>query len=1390
MSIVVWAIPRRVEFSIFIRNTGLGSRRRVVMKRKSFVVKGTWVVSLLVFMCAGSVMAQDYHYGFVYPREKSVGTLSDGDLDFINDPVFVPSLIGIATNEPVGSDWALRLERDQQQYAKTTSLGQSTVFDGSYRVEAFFSSDGLSDSAGGTEGSRQGIVYITDPLWGSMMLMVATYRDGGAGPVRLMIEYLNYYGSFVDVYGTTELNLDQWYHVEVQVDNQGDNSLANDEILVYLNGVEEIHVQGVALAYLYQLHELSIGYGASASRTFQGTIDEVVVSSSLGESSLLQTLPNATSVVTRISGMGIQAYPPTNVLVSYTAPFGGEHGLYFKEDLSLTNWVYKGELAVDDLDWFGEWFDTATNYAGFYMVESTRTTKTYDPLAPATIEDILETGSPYFDPWDTTRWADWYDGSGRLIKPFELTSNIVFDGPGHVWSPDVSVLPDQSGIFELEGDQPLSIEGNGLVLDIRIPELAGKSISQIYDLSYSEAQAIIPYYVHGVYFNQLSGDPVSTTISDMTFRGFDKAIVCDHFNQMAGVITNCLFEYNEWAFFPRGTPSFLVVDSTIHCNLLGGVYAEYNSANWIFRGNTFLNNNPTGAQSYGDLVLDACHDHLIESNQFLGTTEPAKVPDSFRAISLFRNRGEADDIREYASSRHMVRGNVISGYNIGIDVAVRTGRSSGNDKSNETRTYAYNNTFADNTFSNCVIGFHLVGNRNTLAGNSYVNVEREVTIHSPFYKNEGTLLDGEDGTEVWLWGDDSDYTAYADYMYYQGNADRYVAQSNRLFFVSSVNGTPSFHDTADGKIFVHEQSLLDGNSMQSVFNNGGVIRDIAVADIDMGSPGMEFAVIWNQPVSRIDYTDYYSIIIYDQSGKEIDRCGRSTMQWDAIAAGNFISGLGWIHIDEEAEVAAVHSSAVGGTYPVYIFRRGWAAEAVQMQSAASTPATDIAAERMAGSGYASLAVARGANVSLLTPSTASESSFCTLSATPLAIQLGEFDGNHVDGNELAALNGGSVAFYESGSSASFLTGAAGAWSSFTAGEFNSNTNDGDELAIASATAVGGLYPVEYFDSMLTNAFKIQSHSVLSEQTRSMASGEFIHGLGPDGYFRYGDGRASFCYEFQPRFELENTGFSSGGDLVASASSIEFAASPFDFDGDGSVEDEQAVHLSYADNEYFQLDNSTGFTALGGFYTVEAFFNSDSLPDEEPLQADTRRGIFYWNSTHINGTMYLSRVGGELQLEALVRKGGETFATANVICTNALAIGQWYHAMLKVFDQGDDGALTDRIELYLNGELVDVADQVNLEFFTGGNLMLVGHSWSSGPRSFDGLLDGVRLVSGTDAVSLIEEIPNAREVLGLPGAGSVEDDHILVLPDRNDTSPVYWMHTDGISQEVRTVPVLR
>ncbi len=1348
-------------------------------------MKKNTVVSVFIGLALNAVAAE-YRYGFdSYPRSASSGTLNDGELTFYREPLVVPSPFD--ANGAGAEDWALYLDRDLKQYAATDECQSFTGFNGSCRVELFFRPDGLSDLNGTVFDTRQGLIYVGNP---TLLWMLITQRNLTTGVVSLGVSLRLSDGTAVNRYAVDPILLNRWYHAEVVVTDRGDDGQPTDEVVVWLDGQEVIRIEDVALNYMDALGRFRIGYGASEDRTFQGAIDEVLISSNLTENSLLVDLPGAQNVLQRTARMEIST---SNAVpcIRYTAPVGGEHRIFLTDTLSATNWIDAGALVVDD-GWSGQWCDTDTNQiCRFYRIETTPQTESVVP----TVEDILSSGAPEFDPWNTTRWAAWYEGD-KLIKPFDISSDITMDTSVGTWEPDLSDFPENRSLFELTAPHPVSIEGNGLIVDARFPELAAMSLEDLYDLQSTEVSGLFPVAVGGIIFNQQTGASVTSRVSGLTLRGFSKALECNHYNLMAGVITNCVFEYNRWAFFPRGSAPFCAEDNLIRANLFGGVYAEYSSSNWTFRKNTFHDNNMVGVWSWGDMVLDACYGHTVEDNSFAGASFPPK--DYHVAVSLYRNRGEAGDIREYASMNHQIRSNQIAGYHVGIDVAVRAARDSlGNDLSQEARCYSYDNTFARNVISNCVIGIHLLGDRNTVASNQYDAVEREVVVHSPFYKNEGTVFDGEEGTEVWFWGDAAeDYAAYAAYVPHQNRVERHIEQSNRWFFVSTRNGAPAFQNAA-GKNVVTEQTLLIGNSLREACSNGGVIRQAVAADFAPNLPGSEFAVIWNQPVSRISaqadgyttFTDYYSIIIYDQSGKEIDRCGRSTLRWDSIAAGNFIDGVGHIHSDAEAEMAAVHSAPEGGTYPLYIFRKGFAEPAAVLQTNAVLPALDLAAERPDGTDRVSLAVLRGLDVALVTPANETEVPFCTLSNSPLSMAMGELNQNESDGCELAVLYSNSVAVYQVGEAVPLAT-AGGEWSALAAGEFDGDDATGDELVLASTIATNGLYPLVYIDHALTNVFRTLEHSVLQVPALALSAGPVSPGVGPDGTLRRGDGRNSLCYEFQPRFEFENTGFAEEGDLAQTTAAGSFVASPFDFDGDGDLSDEQAASLSYSQTQFFPVDDPTEFFTPDGSYTVEAFFKAASLPAVDALAANMRRGIFCWYNGHINGSLYLYRSGDSLRLQALVRNDSATFSTATVTAAAGLTVGQWYHVMLKVIDQGDDELTNDRIELYLNGSMAGSADQLDVEFFQSGTLMRVGHSVSSGYRSFDGLLDGVRLSAGVDSTSLLDEIPNARGVLELTPNPKNNSDQVLVLPGQNDSSLLYWMQADGTSQELRAVPVLR
>jgi len=105
---------------------------------------------------------------------------------------------------------------------------------------------------------------------------------------------------------------------------------------------------------------------------------------------------------------------------------------------------------------------------------------------------------------------------------------------------------------------------------------------------------------------------------------------------------------------------------------------------------------------------------------------------------------------------------------------------------------------------------------------------------------------------------------------------------------------------------------LEDIPMNDAYSSGGTPIDIAVGDFYTELAGDEVAVIWSSPVTKISESStvnntYYTIIIYDSNGIEINRLGRSTRKWQAIAAGDFLSNTG-------DEIAAVSAESENGYY--------------------------------------------------------------------------------------------------------------------------------------------------------------------------------------------------------------------------------------------------------------------------------------------------------------------------------------------------------------------------------------------------------------------------------------------------------------------------------------------
>jgi len=115
---------------------------------------------------------------------------------------------------------------------------------------------------------------------------------------------------------------------------------------------------------------------------------------------------------------------------------------------------------------------------------------------------------------------------------------------------------------------------------------------------------------------------------------------------------------------------------------------------------------------------------------------------------------------------------------------------------------------------------------------------------------------------------------------------------------------------------IYRQEKDDWFKFQDDFRIGPPTQTVA-GEFSLDLEGAETVAIYDKPISRIQNTDYYSILIFDQFGTEINRYGRSKIRWKQIAAGYFTKEKG------EMEIAAIPAEPINGKYPVYIFNRGF-----------------------------------------------------------------------------------------------------------------------------------------------------------------------------------------------------------------------------------------------------------------------------------------------------------------------------------------------------------------------------------------------------------------------------------------------------------------------------------
>ncbi len=295
---------------------------------------------------------------------------------------------------------------------------------------------------------------------------------------------------------------------------------------------------------------------------------------------------------------------------------------------------------------------------------------------------------------------------------------------------------------------------------------------------------------------------------------------------------------------------------------------------------------------------------------------------------------------------------------------------------------------------------------------------------------------------------------------------------------------------------------LESFNMKECYGIAGAPIDIAVGnfwvdeDRDTGIDDDEIAVIWNAPISRIDSTDYYSIIIYDKDGIEVNRCGRSTVPWQSIVAGDFTSRTG-------EEIAAVPSNAVGGYYPVYIFARGRMEPDLTLCSTNTDAIQDLAAGDFysSGDGYDEVAITYEGGgpmrIDFIKPTDTNWSASTTsISVRPLAITGGNFS-NSYSGDEIAAIqsvpNGSGyylLRFYDVGASGHFYLAENSNTTPFTAISSVSVDGVSVDMAVAAKDAISfGCCVIGYYTATQTTAHWYAEQSTIGTKVRALSGGQ-------------------------------------------------------------------------------------------------------------------------------------------------------------------------------------------------------------------------------------------------------------------------------------------------------------
>jgi len=530
------------------------------------------------------------------------------------------------------------------------------------------------------------------------------------------------------------------------------------------------------------------------------------------------------------------------------------------------------------------------------------------------ILEVLNNGNSEFDPWNKKRWAEWYNTDGELIRQFDIDTSVQFSLRKDPWTPKFSASYPHRALFVI-AKQGIVVDGNNIVLDSRT-ETQKLPLDKLYDQRkkpWSEGCEIIAIF----YQLHEKEDIPPVNITGFTFKGWKRGVKINGTGKQEQhrlIVHNCIFTRNRIGFYTNGYNT-LLTNSNLFENGYGAIYSGSQSRRNQFINNVFRDNCLSQHQySYADFIGDTFFDSEIKNNRFV----KSQIDKDFRriGISLFRNMGESNRLRPQMPHNNSIRSNYFEGYSVAINIGARMGRNTRNDITGEGRDYAFYNHIDSNLIENSAIGIKVNTEGNTITNNSFNNVENDIVLHCVFFELKNTTINHQKNEKVKLWYTIEDYKKYADWFGFQDDLNGSIQKTSKRIEVFSVIDGPDFPESNSNTFKLNP--VEPENKENLLFDHRlGLPASIVSGEFSLDLPGKEMVAIWNKPISRIKDTDYYSILIFDEKGTEINRCGRSEIKWKQIVAGYFIRKEG------EMEIAAIPANPVDGKYPVYIFDRGF-----------------------------------------------------------------------------------------------------------------------------------------------------------------------------------------------------------------------------------------------------------------------------------------------------------------------------------------------------------------------------------------------------------------------------------------------------------------------------------